>query len=160
MTFAEKTSVPVERSRAEIEKLVSAAGASRFSSGWDEHGNAIIVFRLHERFMRFALSFPPRNDKRFLTRHQQRGIIPTPAGVIDQRFAQEQRRRWRCLLLLIKAKIAAVSSEIVTFEQEFLSYTMLPDGSTVAERVTPMVAAAYETGQLPPLLALGKGSDS
>ncbi len=34
MTFAEKTDVSPERSKAEIETLVSRYGADQFASGW------------------------------------------------------------------------------------------------------------------------------
>lgn len=154
MTFAEGTTVPVEKSRAEIEKLVAKAGATAFSSAW-EPGRAIVVFRLQDRFVRFSLVIPDENDKRF--RSQRRGDHNTPAHV-RQRHEQELRRIWRCLLLVIKGKLEAVTSGIVSFEQEFLSYVLLPDGSTVAERVTPMIAEAYDTGAMPKaMLALGPG---
>lgn len=153
MSFAEGTTVPVEKSRSEIEKLVAKAGATAFSSAW-EPGRAIVVFRLRERFVRFSLVIPDENDKRF--RSQRSGH--NTAAHVRQRHEQELRRIWRCLLLVIKAKLEAVTSGIVSFEQEFLSYVLLPDGSTVAERVTPMIAEAYDTGAMPrAMLALGPG---
>lgn len=155
MTFAENTSVPIERSRAEIERLVAAAGATRFSSGW-EADRAIIVFFLRERFVRFELAYPAPSDPRLQTKRNGR-IVETSAAVLAQRLDQERRRLWRCLLLTIKAKCEAVSSGIVTFEQEFLSYVILPDGRTVADAAAPMIAEAYATGKTP--LLLGDGRD-
>jgi len=35
MAYAENTKVPVEKTRAEIERLVGKYGATRFASGWD-----------------------------------------------------------------------------------------------------------------------------
>jgi hypothetical protein len=35
-------------------------------------------------------------------------------------------RRWRALLLMIKAKVEAVESGVVTFEDEWLAHFVLP----------------------------------
>lgn len=53
---------------------------------------------------------------------------------------------------MIKAKLEAVASSITTFEDEFLSHIVLPDGQTVGRHVKPRIAAAYESGQMTPLL--------
>jgi hypothetical protein len=63
------------------------------------------------------------------------------------------------ILSTIKAMLAAVDAGIMAFEDVFLAWTALPDGLTVGESVRPAIAAAYETGQVAPLLALGPGSD-
>jgi hypothetical protein len=61
-------------------------------------------------------------------------------------------RRWRSLLLRIKAKLEAIADGMTTVEEEFLANLMLPDGSTVIEEVLPRLAVAYETGKMPQLL--------
>jgi response regulator RpfG family c-di-GMP phosphodiesterase len=43
----------------------------------------------------------------------------------------ETRRRWRCLAMVIKAKLEVVASGISSFEEEFLAHVMLYDGRTV-----------------------------
>ena len=50
-----------------------------------------------------------------------------------QRSAWEQacRQHWRALLLIIRAKSAAVESGITTLESEFLANVLLPDGGTI-----------------------------
>jgi hypothetical protein len=37
-TYASKTVVPIEKSRAEIEKMLTRYKATKFASGWSEHG--------------------------------------------------------------------------------------------------------------------------
>jgi len=43
----------------------------------------------------------------------------------------------------------------MTFEQEFLAYITLPNGSTVGQLMLPQVREAYETGRMPALLPAG-----
>jgi hypothetical protein len=72
----------------------------------------------------------------------------TPQG-IAKAVAQEERTRWRSLLLVIKAKLEAIESGIASFEDEFLAHTLLPNQQTVAQHVGPLVAQIYETGKMP-----------
>src|SRR5579859_3736711 len=59
--FADGTKVTIERSKAEIERLVSHHGATAFSSSWNgEH--ARIIFRMNDRFLRFDLQIPALAD--------------------------------------------------------------------------------------------------
>ena len=46
--FAADTQVPVDRSKAEIERLVQRYGADEMASGWRE-GKAMIQFKMNER---------------------------------------------------------------------------------------------------------------
>ena len=56
------------------------------------------------------------------------------------------------LALVVKAKLEAVQSGIVGFEDEFMAHIVMPDGKTVAEHARPLIASAYETGKVPALL--------
>lgn len=56
------------------------------------------------------------------------------------------------LLLVIRAKLEAVESGISVFEDEFLANVVMPDGRTVSQHSRPMIATAYETGRVQPLL--------
>jgi hypothetical protein len=67
------------------------------------------------------------------------------------------RQRWRALALVIKAKLEAVEAGISSVEDEFLSFIMLPNGSTVGEWVQPQIERVYESGSMPALLP-GSGS--
>jgi len=53
---------------------------------------------------------------------------------------------------LIKAKLVAVESKRITIKDEFLAYTVMPDGRTVSEWLQPQLEDAYTSGKMPPLL--------
>lgn len=137
MSFAEGTTVPVEKSRAEIERLIMKYGASGFSSGWFG-SQAAIQFVANGRNVRFTLDLPDRewgievlwNRKR--SPYYSKTQIPAAdvAKVVDA----EHRRRWRCLLLAIKAKLEVVESGIATFDEEFLAHIVIDD-RTVFDRI-------------------------
>lgn len=55
----------------------------------------------------------------------------------------------------MKRRSEAVESGISTFEEEFLAWTVLPDGSSFGSWALPQVASVYETGKMPPLLGAG-----
>ena len=126
--YAERTRVPVPQSRAEIERVLTRYGADAFGYGWDG-GRAVVSFRAHSRFVRFAIEIPEQ--------------------------AQAERQRWRALLLVIKAKLEAVESGVTSFEEEFLAHVVLPDNQTVGDWMLPQVELAYEQGDMPKLLMPG-----
>lgn len=155
MAFATDTTVPVERSKAEIERLLGRYGASRFMSGWDGD-TAALGFVLGNRTIRFTLPLPAKSDKQFHrtpTGRQRRN----PADA-ERAWEQACRSRWRALLLVIKAKLEAVQVGISTVEDEFLAWTVLPgDARTIGERLRPQIESSLQNGKAP-LLALGGGA--
>ena len=149
MKYAEKTTVPVEKSKAEIENLLSRYGADQFMSGWDQE-KAFMAFRMAGRQIKFTILLPDKKSKEF---------TQTPAGrkrrdQAAQFAAWEQscRQRWRALALVIKAKLEAVETGITEFEDEFMAHIILPDGKTVGQHLRPEIAAAYQTGKMQKLL--------
>ncbi len=154
--YANATSVPADRSRAEIEHTLSRYGAEQFMYGW-EGTRAIIGFRMAGRMIRFVLPLPDKSAREF-TATPSRGTRRTAEQAYSA-WEQACRQRWRALALVIKAKLEAVDSGITTFEEEFLAHTLLPDGQTAGEWLLPQVAQAYERGVMPRLLpALPAGS--
>lgn len=150
MSFAEGTSVPIERSKAEIETMLTRYGADQFVSGWAEQ-EARIQFRANGRYVRFVLPIPQRNEARF-TQHPRYASKTRTAADASKACEQELRRLWRALALVVKAKLEAVESGIVGFEDEFMAHIVMPDGKTVAEHARPMIAEAYKTGKVAALL--------
>lgn len=136
MPYAEKTKVPVEKSKTEIERTLARYGADRFAY-FTEAGKAIIVFEAHERRLRFDLPLPADDSDK------------------DQRA---RRQKWRALLLCIKAKLESVASDIETFEDAFLAHVVMPDGKTVSEHTRPRIALAYKGEDMPALLPSPKGA--
>ncbi len=135
MTYAKETDVPVERSRAEIERTLMKYGADQFAYGISQ-SSATIQFRANERVIRFVLPLSYVSDKK----------------MTDKQLAQWQRSRWRCLLLSIKAKLETAESGISTFEEEFLAHIVLPNGQTAAELALPAIASSYAKGSVTPML--------
>lgn len=156
MAYAKDTKVPVIQSRGEIERLLSAHKCTKFGTAVDhEHHRAQVQFEAHKRVIRFEIALPDPKDpqwKRIKGRYLQR----TQAGV-DQVVDQEERTRWRALLLVIKAKLEAIESGIATFEDEFLAHVLLPNEQTVAQYIGPMVDEVYKTGRMPRSRQLAAG---
>lgn len=150
--YAANTSVPSDRSRAEIERTLIRYGASSFGYGWED-GRAIIMFRASDRHVRFVLPIPDADDMQFQITKQGRA---RSKGSAEAAYEQAVRQRWRALALVIKAKLEAVETGIVDFESEFLAHLVLPNNETVGEWIRPQVEQAYETGAMPSLLPGGR----
>ncbi len=131
MAYAEKTKVPIEQSKKEIEQTLARYGADRFAY-FTEANRAMIVFEAHNRRLRFDL--------------------PLSSGQSDKE-KQDDRRKWRALVLCIKAKLESVASKIESFEEAFLAHVVMPDGQTVGEHTLPTIASSYKEGKMQPLLS-------
>lgn len=150
MAFAENTSVPIEKSVAEIVGLVKKAGATSIAQ-WEEPERFTIQFSLSERLLRFRVTLPAwrdmpeRNGRREVLNQTQREAIS----------AQRARQRARALLLVIKAKLESVESNVETFEEAFLANVVMSNGETVYERIAKPIAIEYESGAPSTLLLAG-----
>lgn len=141
MKYAAHTRVSEEKSRGQIELAVRnyAGRGSEFTYGLSG-GRAAVQFVAHGR--RVRLDLPLATEDEAMAKAGRRGSRrpATPAQVKDW-LAQEDRRRWRCLLLIVKAKFAAVEVRVEmaesedarerAFEQEFLAYFALDGGKTI-----------------------------
>jgi len=146
--YAEGTTVPVVKSRAEIEKLLSRHKCSQFQSGVDyDNHRAVVQFKAHARYIKFEMAIPNASDPKY--RKDRHGWALTPQGV-TKKVEQAERQMWRALLLVIKAKLEAVENGISTFEDEFLAHIVLPDQRTVGEYIRPAIEQMYETGRMLP----------
>lgn len=145
--YAERTSVPVANSRAEIDKLLRNHGATQFVYG-EGAGQSLLAFEISTTDV--------NGDK---VSRRLRFLVPMPTlgrGTTESKVAAETRRRWRALLLVLKAKLEAVASQIVTFDQEFLAHIVVENNTTVGDRMVPILTKAIESGgNLPPLLGPG-----
>lgn len=147
--YAATTTVASDRSRAEIEKILTRYGADDFAYATNKD-RAMIGFIAHGRQVRFTLPLPDRHSQEF-THHSRGKRTPTAA---EEAYEQAVRQKWRALALMVKAKLEAVESGIVTFEQEFLPHTMLPNGQSVYEATREGIDSAYLTGTVAPLIAI------
>lgn len=124
MTYAARTQVPVDRSRAEIEKSIQRYGADEFHSGWGA-ATAYIEFKIKGVLVRLTVPLPKQDARNR-----------------DQLL----RQRWRAMVLIVKAKLEAVQAGISTIEAEFLAGVVLPSGDTVGEQLVPRIKQLDEKG--------------
>lgn len=146
--YAASTDVAPDRSRAEIEGTLRRYGATQFAYGWDEAA-AVLGFVANGRQVRFVVPMPDPKDPTIA--RTETGKPRAPAA-LKTALEQATRQRWRALALVVKAKLEAVASGLISFEDEFLPYTVLPGGGTVADALRDKMTAAYETGEVPSLL--------
>jgi len=123
--YASKTSVPVSRSKQAIEDLLVKGGATEYVCGFTPMGSAI-MFTIEG--VRVRIFVPLEDD------------------------AQEERRRWRAALLILKAKLEVIQSGDSTVGREFMADVMLPGGGTLGERMLPELADALNGKPMPRLL--------
>src|SRR5688500_1223649 len=112
--YAENTTVPVAKSRHEIETLLQKNGATQYITAvdWGE-SRAVVRFKMNNRIIRFDVPLPV-----------------APAGRVTQllktRYDRQLRQRWRALLLVLKAKLEAIESDISSFDEEFMAHIVVP----------------------------------
>ena len=99
--YAANTEVTVEKTRNEIERLLTGYGAHSFAFAI-KPSMAMVQFELGKRLVRFVLPLKLAAEIRSV-----------------QKWEQDCRTRWRALLLSIKAKLETVRSGIATFDEEF-----------------------------------------
>lgn len=136
--FAGNTEVPIARSKAEIEVLLTKHGASGYHSGWqqpsgDDPGWDAIEFMWKERLIRFRIPRPTAKDPKVK-------LYKGPA--VGDWIEQLNKQRWRVLHLVIKAKLEAVESGVAVFEEEFLAQIVMAGDRTIGEVLLPKLAAA------------------
>lgn len=142
--FAADTSVPEEKTRMEIDRLLRKAGANALGFLSTET-YAEIAFVMRGRKIRMRLSLTADVSRTPEGRRRSESALATAQE-------KETRRRWRCLLLSLKAKLAAVEGGVSSFEDEFLAWTILPGGGTVGDATRARIAEAYRSGANVPLL--------
>lgn len=145
--FAEGTEVSVEKSKGEIEGLISKAGADEFASG-SKPGQSMIQFKLQGRIIRFTLPLPDKSDKKFIVYGQYGNRRRTPEQAYKA-WEQACREKWRALYLSIKAKLYSIETGIEQFDSAFMAQIVMPNGRTMEELAVPMICQAYERGGMP-----------
>ncbi|PTR06703.1 MULTISPECIES: hypothetical protein [unclassified Novosphingobium] len=138
MAYAETTTVPFEKSMAEIVGIVRRAGAGQIIQA-ESDGEFVIQFTLAERQIRFRL---PLHTTYSGPAKSGNGRAIDGEKVLEQR----NRQRGRALLLVIKAKIESIESGIETVEQAFLANVVTVGNLTVHERIAQSLAEEYRTG--------------
>ena len=120
--YAKTTTVPVERSRAELEQTLERYGCDAFGY-LHKAGTHTIQFEYSGRVIRLGV---------------EAGETP-----------QETRQRWRVLLLWVKATLESIEVGLQDFETAFALHTALPNGETLANKIVPELQRLSEGGKLP-----------
>lgn len=141
--YAASTSVPIERSKGEIEKTLNRYGIEEFFYGTSPRG-AGIGFVHKGRTVKMNVPTPNKDDYR-----------------TENQWKQAQRQRWRILLLAIKACLEAVDCGLWDFDDVFLAHTCLPTGETIGDSLRPKVEHWITSGKMPKLLTgiIGESTD-
>jgi hypothetical protein len=154
MTYAQGTSVSVEKSKMELDVLLKKHGAQRRVFGDDsENGKAFVIFEIKERQFRLDVPLPKLSE---FSIGEYRGK-PAHRNPEQKERAHEQacRERWRAILLLVKAKLETIALGLSTVDREFLADLMLPNGRTVHSMLSAQVEEMYKLGGMPKLLGGG-----
>jgi len=152
--FASSTSVSVERTKIEIERMLQKYQASAFGIGWDSD-KAMVTFKVKSLQIRFLLPYPGRKNERYKTKKVRGFTRSLTETQKEEVYEQDVKARWRALNLVIKAKLEAVECGISTIEDEFMSYIVMPnaDDTTIGEWVKQRMMDEIKGGNRP--LALG-----
>lgn len=135
-TYASTTTVSVEKTISEIHGVVAKYKAEGFGFAFEDNKTGV-YFRIKGSdsqpiSVRIVLEVPHPGHKMFL--HDGRNRRRTAAQIM-RAHEQVRRSRHRSLLMIIRAKLEAVSAGISTVEREFLADTVAADGRTIAQHV-------------------------
>lgn len=147
--YAANTDVSSDRSRSEIERILTRYGADAFAYA-RQGRSSMISFQMQNRRVKFVIEMPDPGSREFT--HTETGRQRKSVYQVEKAYEQATRQKWRALALVIKAKLEAVESGISEFEEEFLANIMLPDGQTVGSYSIPRIAKIYDDGEMVALL--------
>jgi len=150
--YAASTSVSVEKSRGELERLLVRHGATRYGIAHHEDG-AQVSFLLSGHHVRVAVPLPSLEaypdptklnyyNKAKTPRDWNRWNVGQRKAWIDAQRDQVTRQRWRCILLIVRAKLELIEMKLSTVEREFLADITLSDGRSVLEAMAGKLLTA------------------
>lgn len=138
--YAQDTSVPIARSRGEIDKLLRDWGAKGIQWSDDYENDRTMlrfvwVFDGVDYMARFVINLPKKESLEDLAIDGRTGDVNENKmrKLMDARGKQENR----ILLLWLKAALNAVASGMVSAETLFLPFLEGKNGETVAEVALP-----------------------
>lgn len=122
--YAENTTVPVERSRAEMIATLGRFGVKKF--GWDMQDDAdVLFFEINGRGYRMLIVRPLAKD-----------LNIGPRTDVKTALEKEWQRRWRANAMMLKMRLEFAESGDSTAEHELLPYLLMQGGKeTLAEAV-------------------------
>jgi hypothetical protein len=153
MSYATETSVPVEKSKMQIDALLAANGAQSRGIVVDDAGTAMIGFVMKGLKYRLTVPLPKIEKTPRDPRGGSRGWDEQHrADWLRKTWEQACRSQWRGMLLLLKAKFLAVEMGVTDVQKEFLSDLILPSGGTVLSELGKQISEALGSGKMPTLM--------
>ena len=138
--YADETTVPISRSRDEIQKLLRHWGADgiRWTDDY-QHDRVLLEFVWHHEscgyVARFSLLLPTAAMLR--TSSMDGRSHKFSQTKFDKLMAARGKREHRTLLLFLKGAFEAIEEGLVTAEQLFLPFLVGADDRTVSEVLLP-----------------------
>src|SRR5712692_2325585 len=127
------TDIPVDRTIAEIQKILAQNGARGIALEYDEQGNMKDIFfkiLLHEKELAFRL--PAKAERVYTALHE------SATSAYHQRYGKQWREEaeriaWRICKTWLEAQITLINLEQVKIEEVFLPYLIMPGNKTLFE---------------------------
>ncbi|KKN22337.1 hypothetical protein LCGC14_0916030 [marine sediment metagenome] len=133
--YAKTTTVPVSRSRTQIQDILANFGVDEFFFGTSSRGQGI-GFRHEGRVYKYSVPLPKRAK-----------------DMTEKQYEQALRRRWRVLHMTLKMKLEEIADGGMSFEDQFLAQMCLPNGSSVSDFMKlPENIAKLEQAEMPKML--------
>ena len=152
--YAEDTTVPIAKSRQEINELLRTWGGAGVSWGESfESGDVELKFGWRRGGVngvggmmfkaRLCVKLEPMEKLREAAKDQRRYDHPICEGKLAKLIESRGRREHRLLLLWLKAAFNAVDAGLVSAEEVFLPFLEGPDGRTVGEMAIPQLERLF-----------------
>lgn len=118
------TTVPIEKTVLEIEKLLARAGASKIAKDYSPDGTVTgIYFALRTNYGELTFRMPVAPEKVFPLLKGSKWLTTAQKEAL---MKQSARVAWRILLTWTSAQISMIKMQQVTPEQAFFSYAYDP----------------------------------
>ncbi|HTE59842.1 MAG TPA: hypothetical protein VK631_05785 [Solirubrobacteraceae bacterium] len=142
------TTVPIEKSQAEIRALLGRHGATQFAFGEevDTKGVWWAVVQFTHGAMMVRLRVPYKVDEAAARAKAANARTKTLADFRIELAEQEAKRIWRVIAWNLKARLVAVEEGVESIAEAFLAHVVLPDNRTVYERIAEDNPRLIESG--------------
>ena len=131
------TSVPVERTIAEIEMLLALHGASDIWKQYDESGNVVAInFGIHMEGKTPAFRLPAKIEavRVILISEREKGNINLPKKKAAD-INHARRVCWRIIKDWIASQISLIELDMAKIEEIFLPYVLVGKNETLFEKM-------------------------
>lgn len=130
--YAEGTTVPVSKSRLDMQHLLDTSGCEAFGFEKTESGDSLF-FKLAGRAYRIAIRKPTPEEQKAANEKRYRIYWNR---VVATDIEAEYRRRWRASLMLLKTKLEFFDEdEPDELSRELMPWLVLDNGQTLADAV-------------------------